>query len=216
MKKKIFRFVLVTLFLLIIPVSVLAHPGRTDSSGGHYNRSTGKYHYHHGYPEHQHPNGVCPYEKKTSSDTTTKTTTKATNEATNEASPSRSAEDVPIKKMPTSEQSTKIPYDTFCLIIIVAVLIAIFLGICIYYYLTPSSGKSKGQSPGPDPANVPSDVQPPECEDDLLVIYDFFGEVLREPNDSYKREFVLYLARMSPDGWKRLEQSEKERDDQQC
>ena len=43
-------------------VAVSAHPGRTDSSGGHYNRSTGEYHYHHGYPEHQHTNGVCPYD----------------------------------------------------------------------------------------------------------------------------------------------------------
>ena len=43
-------------------VAVSAHPGRTDSSGGHWNRSTGKYHYHHGYPAHQHPNGVCPYD----------------------------------------------------------------------------------------------------------------------------------------------------------
>ena len=39
-----------------------AHPGRTDSSGGHYDRSTGEYHYHHGYPAHQHTNGVCPYD----------------------------------------------------------------------------------------------------------------------------------------------------------
>lgn len=208
MKKKISRFVLVTLFLLIIPVSVFAHPGRTDSNGGHYNRSTGKYHYHHGYPEHQHPNGVCPYEKKTSSDTTTK--------ATSDPSPSRSADDVPIKKMPPSDQSTKIPYDTFYLILFAAILIGLFLGICIYYYITPSSGKSKEQAPCSDPANVPSDVQPPDGEDDLLVIYDFFGEVLREPNDSYKKKFVLHLARMSPDSWKRLEQSEKERDDQQC
>lgn len=42
-------------------VTSLAHPGRTDSKGGHYNRSTGEYHYHHGYPAHQHTNGVCPY-----------------------------------------------------------------------------------------------------------------------------------------------------------
>lgn len=40
---------------------VCAHSGRTDANGGHYNRSTGEYHYHHGYPAHQHPNGVCPY-----------------------------------------------------------------------------------------------------------------------------------------------------------
>lgn len=28
--------------------TVGAHPGRTDSSGGHYNRKTGEYHYHNG------------------------------------------------------------------------------------------------------------------------------------------------------------------------
>lgn len=31
-----------------------AHSGRTDSSGGHYNRSNGSYHYHHGYSAHNH------------------------------------------------------------------------------------------------------------------------------------------------------------------
>lgn len=43
-----------------------AHSGRTDSQGGHHdyqNKSgLGSYHYHHGYPAHLHPNGVCPYE----------------------------------------------------------------------------------------------------------------------------------------------------------
>ena len=55
----------VLLSLLIIASSVTAasaHPGRTDANGGHYNRSTGEYHYHHGYPEHQHENGICPYD----------------------------------------------------------------------------------------------------------------------------------------------------------
>lgn len=46
--------------LLIVPVS--AHPGDLDDDGGHYNRATGEYHYHHGYPEHQHTNGTCPYD----------------------------------------------------------------------------------------------------------------------------------------------------------
>ena len=56
MKKKLF-----TLFVL---VSLLAfsHPGRTDANGGHHDRKNGGYHYHHGYPAHDHPNGVCPYE----------------------------------------------------------------------------------------------------------------------------------------------------------
>lgn len=48
-------------FLCCTSVS-FAHPGRTDSSGGHYNRSTGEYHYHHGYPEHQHVNNTCPHD----------------------------------------------------------------------------------------------------------------------------------------------------------
>ena len=49
------------LLLFLFPAASLAHSGRTDSSGGHYDRSTGEYHYHHGYPAHQHPGGVCPY-----------------------------------------------------------------------------------------------------------------------------------------------------------
>ena len=47
--------------VLVLPSPVLAHGGRTDASGGHTDRSTGEYHYHHGYSAHQHPNGVCPY-----------------------------------------------------------------------------------------------------------------------------------------------------------
>ena len=39
-----------------------AHSGRTDASGGHWDSYTGEYHYHHGYPAHQHTNGICPYE----------------------------------------------------------------------------------------------------------------------------------------------------------
>ena len=65
-------------FVALVLLSVFAfvavsHSGRTDSNGGHYNRSTGSYHYHHGYPAHQHKNGVCPYrsEAKTTSEEAT-------------------------------------------------------------------------------------------------------------------------------------------------
>ena len=57
------RLLLIVLVLLLSVPAALAHPGRTDSNGGHWNHSTGEYHYHHGYPEHQHPDGVCPYAK---------------------------------------------------------------------------------------------------------------------------------------------------------
>lgn len=53
---------LITILLLLLTVPAYAHPGKTDANGGHYNRSTGEYHYHHGHPAHQHPNGVCPYD----------------------------------------------------------------------------------------------------------------------------------------------------------
>lgn len=67
--KKVKIFMLIIIFLLVVINPIYAHPGRTDSNGGHNNRSTGEYHYHHGKPEHQHVNGFCPYssnnEKKT-------------------------------------------------------------------------------------------------------------------------------------------------------
>ena len=62
-----FKKILIFLFvLMVVFINVYAHPGNTDSQGGHYNRSTGEYHYHHGEPEHQHPNGVCPYDESES------------------------------------------------------------------------------------------------------------------------------------------------------
>lgn len=50
-----------------LPVIASAHPGGTDSSGGHTDHGSGEYHYHHGYPAHDHydmdGDGIvdCPY-----------------------------------------------------------------------------------------------------------------------------------------------------------
>lgn len=49
-----------SLTLFITPA--FAHSGQTDSNGGHNDRSTGEYHYHHGYPAHYHDGGICPYD----------------------------------------------------------------------------------------------------------------------------------------------------------
>ena len=61
--KKYILILITTLVLLslLVPIWAVAHSGGTDSSGGHYDHSTGEYHYHHGYPAHQHTGGVCPY-----------------------------------------------------------------------------------------------------------------------------------------------------------
>jgi hypothetical protein len=68
--KKVFTVLLIALIVLQFPLFVFAHSGRTDSKGGHYDHSTGEYHYHHGYSAHDHydmdGDGTidCPYEEK--------------------------------------------------------------------------------------------------------------------------------------------------------
>lgn len=58
--KKFLSALLCLILLLALPAA--AHPGRTDSNGGHTDHSTGEYHYHHGKPAHQHIDGQCPYD----------------------------------------------------------------------------------------------------------------------------------------------------------
>lgn len=67
MSKIKFLFLIITVILIFATAitPVFAHSGRTDSNGGHKDNSTGEYHYHHGHPAHQHPNGKCPYEFST-------------------------------------------------------------------------------------------------------------------------------------------------------
>ncbi|CCY87023.1 ig-like domain-containing surface protein [Clostridium sp. CAG:149] len=60
-KSQLISIIIVSIIITFSSFSVYGHPGRTDSNGGHYDCSTGEYHYHHGYPAHQHPNGSCPY-----------------------------------------------------------------------------------------------------------------------------------------------------------
>ena len=55
------KMVLAICCVLLCLSTAAAHPGGTDAEGGHYDRSTGEYHYHHGYPAHQHIDGECLY-----------------------------------------------------------------------------------------------------------------------------------------------------------
>ena len=69
MKKLLLVISLIALFASMVQC-VNAHPGRTDSNGGHTDSSTGEYHYHHGYPAHDHydmdgdGDVDCPYDFK--------------------------------------------------------------------------------------------------------------------------------------------------------
>ena len=72
MKTKI-MILLIMLGCILLTLPVAAHSGRTDSNGGHYDHSTGEYHYHHGYPAHDHydidgdGDKDCPFTFKASS-----------------------------------------------------------------------------------------------------------------------------------------------------
>lgn len=65
MLKKIISLVLCSCLVTTMSLTIFAHSGRTDANGGHRDNKNvsglGYYHYHHGYPAHLHPNGVCPY-----------------------------------------------------------------------------------------------------------------------------------------------------------
>lgn len=61
-KKIIFICVILLTVFIVFAIQATAHPGGTDENGGHYDHSTGDYHYHHGYPAHYHTNGTCPYD----------------------------------------------------------------------------------------------------------------------------------------------------------
>lgn len=64
MKRHCIFIICAVLLFSLTAFPVYAHSGKTDASGGH--NSPSGYHYHcGGYPAHQHPNGVCPYEGST-------------------------------------------------------------------------------------------------------------------------------------------------------
>ena len=57
------KFIITVILSILFLLSASAHGGRTDKQGGHHDRKNGGYHYHHGMSAHQHPNGLCPYDK---------------------------------------------------------------------------------------------------------------------------------------------------------
>lgn len=74
---------LTVLCIVLIQINVYAHPGRTDSNGGHKDNNNksglGSYHYHcGGYPAHLHTDGVCPYSSSSSASEPTSSSSSTT------------------------------------------------------------------------------------------------------------------------------------------
>ena len=60
MSKKGLNITISIILLFVFLISAAAHSGKTDANGGH--AGSLPYHYHHGYPAHDHNGGVCPYD----------------------------------------------------------------------------------------------------------------------------------------------------------
>ena len=138
MKKRI-PSLLLYLALIVLAVSlaltVYAHPGRTDSSGGHTDRSTGEYHYHHGYGEHDHTDADgdgdldCPYDFK---DKTDHSYNGGTVKETEKATPAPTSK--PVENMDSSKNKTHSFWDVFEALAN-AILPALGCGMVITYFL---------------------------------------------------------------------------------
>lgn len=100
--------VFLLLFVALFLTPVYAHPGKTDSDGGHYDHSTGEYHYHHGYPAHQHTDGICPYDYR---DNTSKGSHSSSGSTAHTQNPSKPATAGTKSKTSASQNTVSTPGD---------------------------------------------------------------------------------------------------------
>ena len=159
----------VVLFMLsvIIALAVVpayAHSGGTDGKGGHFDRSTGEYHYHHGYPAHNHPNGVCPYEEK--------------NENTKPVTTSKPKSSETVKTTTVNKANNKVESrlssDT-----VFAILGTGFIGLLVVLFIILTIADSKGrevmktenelQSTNSDPARQIHDIDLSKFTDNSTI-----------------------------------------------
>lgn len=124
--RKIFCLILILFLVFLIPLTVFAHPGRTDGSGGHTNNSTGEYHYHHGYGAHQHTDmdgdGVpdCPYDfdDQTGSRSGSSSQTHVQSSTSVSRNPTESSTKVYVKEEPFEVMPTWV-YIVFSVVVVV-------------------------------------------------------------------------------------------------
>lgn len=130
MKHKTITAIIITILTLLITTPSIAHPGGLDDYGGHNDRSTGEYHYHHGYPAHQHNNGICPY------DFDDKTGTNSGNNNNNSNSTHSNDHNVKINNLTWSEQleiNAIIAYWIICALSFIAYIIFLIIEVGMPY-----------------------------------------------------------------------------------
>lgn len=135
MKKKHFIFLFILVIVILFLTVSFAHGGKTDSRGGHNDRNSGEYHYHHGYPAHDHydidGDGTidCPYDfdDKTDHDSVIEKETETNKEySDNEKEPS--------KKL-TFKSVVKIIFDIILLFLVFVTSLVLPLSVIVYYII---------------------------------------------------------------------------------
>ena len=127
---KLLCAILVIVTLFAVTTTCYAHSGNTDSKGGHRD-SSGSYHYHHGYPAHQHTGGVCPYDydDKTSSgsgySSNSSYTPSYTTSSSSSKSSSNSSNTSSYKSSSSASKSNDISWSNVVVLIFVIALIGI-------------------------------------------------------------------------------------------
>lgn len=151
MNKKQKAFVLLLLVFLLIPSLTFAHAGKTDEFGGHYDYNTGEYHYHHGYPAHQHTDGICPYDfdDKTNHDSSSGSGSSSSNrseyttETTTERITGTTSSSNTDKKNSTSNKEDKKPMTAFTKFAIFYIVISLIIIAVLIYFLKDKTNFNK-------------------------------------------------------------------------
>ena len=133
-KDTLMKRIIIILLLSVLALDVSAHPGRTDANGGHHDRTSGGYHYHHGYPAHQHTDGSCPYSfddatEDSSPYSGTSSNTQSKHDENMDRLKIEKDEKDEDRKEQQDEGNTKSRIDNILVIILVVVVIFIISGI---------------------------------------------------------------------------------------
>lgn len=146
MKKSVLIYALIV--CLSLPAFVLvaqAHPGRTDSSGGHTDRSTGEYHYHHGYSAHDHydmdGNGTvdCPYGFKDKTEHKNKADTSKETDSSSTGSYAKEESIKPLKK-PSFWDVISALVSSLLPTLIISFLMSLFLSNVLFFLFGDDKG----------------------------------------------------------------------------
>lgn len=177
-------FVAFILSLSIFAQVAYAHPGRTDSNGGHTNSSTGEYHYHHGYDAHSHydvdGDGVvdCPYDFDDQTDHSTNSVSSEDNGTWSKKETEPEPEIITVVETKT----VKVPYTPTWVYGIIAFLLLVLLVVYLHFRRQVKSTEKKVLQKEKEIHQQQEDIRAKErkLQEVLKEVYADFFEVTDE------------------------------------